>query len=55
MKSEFKTRQAGEGVDNSQWKSGHVYKKAIPEGESEEEEEEEEESDEEVCCLKDFC
>ena len=49
MKSDFKLRRAGEGVDNSQWKTGREYRKS--EGDEEESGEEEEESDEEEVCL----
>lgn len=46
MKSEFKLRRAGEGVDTSQWKTGREYRKS--EGDEESAEEEEESEEEEV-------
>ena len=46
LKSQFKLRRAGEGVDSSQWKTGREYRKS--EGDEESVEEEEESDEEEV-------
>ena len=50
LKSQFKLRRAGEGVDASQWKTGREYRKS--EGDEESAEEEEESEEEEVMGLK---
>ena len=49
LKSQFKLRRAGEGVDASQWKTGREYRKS--EGDEESAEEEEESEEEEVMGL----
>lgn len=46
VKSTFKLRKAGEGVDSAQWKTGRVYRKSAGEEESDEEDEEDDEDDE---------
>ena len=46
LKSQFKLRRAGEGVDSSQWKTAREYRKS--EGDEESAEEEEESEEEEV-------
>lgn len=46
VKSTFKLRKAGEGVDSGQWKTGRVYRKSAGDDESDEEDEEDEDEDE---------
>lgn len=49
LKSQFKLRRAGEGVDSSQWKTGREYRKSEGDEESvEEEEESDEEEDDDM-------
>lgn len=47
VKSSFKLRKAGEGVDSTQWKTGRVYRKSEGNDDSDEEDDEDDEDDDE--------